>query len=168
MRGRLLVLVGGVTLGCTGAWAAWAAGAPAPASAEDALLDLAGEKLELRADRLDLDFDAGRAELRGDVQARLGPLRLEAPEVSLRYQSEARVSWVRARGGVTARVRDLTMTAPAVVVDLDRREARFSGGVKVRRRGAWVRAGQAVLHLDTRKLEFERVRGAFPLEFGSR
>lgn len=137
---------------------------PAEAGPLDELKD---EDLELIAERVDIDFARGEAELQGNVRARVGSLKLEAGRVSLRYSgrdADSQVRWVKAHGGVTARLDELRLDAPELVLDVVGRRAELAGGVKIRRGKTWLRAKRARVDLRTKRVRLEQVRGTVPLE----
>ncbi|MBK7582153.1 MAG: hypothetical protein IPI67_18345 [Myxococcales bacterium] len=134
-----------------------------PASAGP-LAVVEGEKLELRADKLDVDIDKGNALLEGNVEAKLGELTVTCPKVEIRYDQAPRVRWVKGSGGVRARVKGIDATASSVVVDLSKREVTLTGGVRLARGKGWVEADKATIDLSTRKLTLKEVKGSIPVE----
>jgi len=138
-----------------------------PASAGP-LAVVEGEKLDIKADKLDVDIDKGTALLEGNVEARLGELSVSCPKVEIRYDQAPRVRWVKGSGGVRARVKGIDAVASSVVVDLAKREVTLTGGVRLARGKGWVEAGKATIDLSTKKLTLSEVKGSIPVEPPSR
>ncbi len=134
-----------------------------PASAGP-LAVVEGEKLDIKADKLDIDIDKGTALLDGNVEAKLGELSVTCPKVEIRYDQAPRVRWVKGSGGVRARVKGIDAVASSVVVDLAKREVTLTGGVRLARGKGWVEAGKATIDLSTKKLTLSEVKGSIPVE----
>ncbi|MBI3203380.1 MAG: hypothetical protein IT377_18100 [Polyangiaceae bacterium] len=123
-----------------------------------------GEKLDIKANQLDIDIDKGTALLEGNVEAKLGELTVTCPKVEIRYDQAPRVRWVKGSGGVRARVKGIDATASSVAVDLAKREVTLSGGVRLARGKGWVEADKATIDLATKKLTLQDVKGSIPVE----
>lgn len=136
---------------------------PRPAEALP-LATVEGKVLELKADSLDLDLEAGTATLKGHVRAELGKLKLRADRVELEYDDAPKVRKVRALGGVTALHDGARVSAERLEVDIAKREAVLLGGVEVRRGGSKLKAARARIDLETKKLKLEQVSGSFAVD----
>lgn len=144
----------------------WAllAGVSAPSAQAGPLAVVEGEKLDVRADKLDVDIDKGTAVLEGNVEATMGDLTVSCPKVEIRYDQAPRVRWAKGSGGVRARVKGIDATASSVVVDLAKRDVKLSGGVRLSRGKGWIEAGSATIDLGTRKVTLEDVKGSIPVQ----
>jgi len=138
-----------------------ASGSPAQA---DPLAVVAGEALDVTADRLNVDVDKGTAVLEGAVHARLGELEVRCPRVEIRYDEAPKVRWARGTGGVNASVRGIEARAEVVEVDVGSRQVNLSGGVHLKRGRGWVHAERATIDLATRKVSLSDVKGSIPVE----
>ncbi|MEZ4232134.1 MAG: LptA/OstA family protein [Polyangiaceae bacterium] len=136
---------------------------PRPAEALP-LATVEGKVLELKADSLDLDLEAGTATLQGHVRAELGKLELRAKRVELEYDDAPKVRRVRAVGGVSAWYDGSRVQAERLEVDLAKQEAELTGGVEVRRGKSKLKAARARIDLQTKKLKLEQVSGSFAVE----
>ncbi len=139
-------------------------GAVVSPAAAGPLAVVEGEKLDIKASKLDVDIDKGTALLEGNVEARLGELTVTCPKVEIRYDQAPRVRWVKGSGGVRARVKGIDATASSVVVDLAKREVTLTGGVRLARGKGWVEADKATIDLSTKKLTLHDVKGSIPVE----
>lgn len=129
---------------------------------------VAGEVLDIKAAKLDVDIGAGHAVLEGSVQATLGELVVTSPKVEIRYDTAPRVRWARGSGGVTATLRGIQAHADAVVLDVGRRSVELEGGVRLSRGKGWVHAERAKIDLSTRKVTLHEVEGSIPVEPAAR
>jgi len=136
-------------------------GAPAQA---DPLGVVAGEALDVTAERLNVDVDEGTATLEGKVHAKLGELDVYCPRVEIRYNTAPKVRWARGTGGVRATVKGIEARASVVEVDVAKRHVRLSGGVDLRRGRGWVKAERATIDLATRHVSLRDVKGSIPVE----
>jgi lipopolysaccharide export system protein LptA len=141
---------------------------PGGAAQADPLGIVAGETLDVSAQKLDVDVDKGRAVLEGNVHATLGDLTVECPKVEIKYDRAPRVRWAKGTGGVTARVKGIEAKASVVEVDVAERRVKLSGGVRLARGRGWLKAGRATIDLDTRKVSLEDVAGSIPVETPAR
>jgi lipopolysaccharide transport protein LptA len=130
----------------------------------DPLAVIAGETLDLNAAKLDIDVEAGRAVLVGDVKAQLGALKVECDRVEIKYDGAPKVEWAKGTGGVRASYQDIQARAESVEVDVVHRTMTLIGGVRLSRGKGWVTAGKARLDLATNKVSLEEVKGSIPVE----
>jgi lipopolysaccharide transport protein LptA len=130
----------------------------------DPLGVIAGETLDITADKLDLDVNKGSALLEGNVKAKLGELSVECNKVEMKYDGAPKVEWAKGTGGVKASFRDVFAKAQAVEVDVVRRKVTLSNGVHLSRGRGWVTADKATLDLVTRKVSLEDVKGSIPVQ----
>ncbi len=161
LKRRLMGVLGAATLVCL-TLSLWLE--PRPAEALP-LATVEGKVLELKADSLELDLEAGTATLQGHVRAELGKLKLRAKRVELEYDDAPKVRRVRALGGVRAYYDGARVEAERLEVDVAKHEAVLLGGVEVRRGASRLKAARARIDLKTRKLKLEQVSGSF--EVGS-
>ncbi|MGE0327495.1 MAG: LptA/OstA family protein [Polyangiaceae bacterium] len=164
LLGRLIGVVGGASLVAL-TLSLWLE--PSPAAAVP-LATIDGKVLELKADSLDLDLEAGTATLQGHVRAELGKLKLRAERVELEYDDAPKVRRVRAIGGVNALYDGARVKASRLEVDVVKNEAELLGGVEVRRGGSQLRAAKARIDLKTKKLKLEQVSGSFAVDSASK
>jgi len=127
-----------------------------------------GQTLDLSAEQLDVDLDAGRAILSGRVHATLGDLVVNCPRVEVAYDTAPTVKWAKGTGGVEATLGSIAAVAQTVEVDVAAREVRLSGGVKLTRGRGWVEAASATIELVTHKVSLKDVRGSVPVAAPSR
>lgn len=130
----------------------------------DPLGVIAGEILDVTAEKLDVDIEGGRAVLEGDVHASLGELVVVCPKVEMRYDPAPTVKWVRGSGGVRASLRGIEANAEFVEVDIGRRQVLLAGGVELRRGKTWVHAERATIDVATRHVSLHEVKGSIPVE----
>jgi lipopolysaccharide export system protein LptA len=142
--------------------------APAGESRAEPIVEIAGEKLEVRADRLDVDLERNTATLDGHVKLALGELEVNAAKVELAYDQAPRVKWAKGSGGVRARVKGVDAMAASVEVDVVARVVRLSGGVRLSRGKGWVKADRASIDIATKKVTLESVSGSIPVETARR
>jgi lipopolysaccharide export system protein LptA len=155
MRGVLVaVLVGAAALGVSSPRAAHA----------DPLAEIAGETLDVRADKLDVDIDKGRALLVGNVSTKLGELEVLCPKVDIRYDEAPKVRWARGSGGIKASLKGIEATAETVELDVARRVVKLQGAVRLSRGRGWVQAERATIDVATRKVTLHEVKGSIPVE----
>jgi lipopolysaccharide export system protein LptA len=138
--------------------------AAAPVSAPPgSLAVIAGEVLDLKADKLDVDIQSGSAVLEGKVSATLGDLRVNCAKIEVKYDQAPNVRWAKGSGGVTASMRGIEATAAQVEVDVQRRSVELSGNVRLSRGRGWVTAERARIDLGTRHVTLDTVQGSIPV-----
>lgn len=130
----------------------------------DPLAVIAGEALDVKADKLEVDIDQGTAELDGHVRVAMGELEVLAENVQIRYDRAPRVKWAKGTGAVRARVKGMEATAASVEVDMTARVVKLGGGVRLSRGKGWVKADRASIDLATHKVTLEDVSGSIPVE----
>ena len=140
-----------------------AAAAPS-AAAPGSLAVIAGEVLDLKADKLDVDIQSGTAVLEGKVSATLGDLRVNCAKIEVKYDQAPNVRWAKGSGGVSASMRGIEATAASVEVDVQRRSVELSGNVRLSRGKGWVTAERARIDLGTRHVTLESVQGSIPVQ----
>lgn len=123
--------------------------APAPA---------APTPVDIRADRLELDQEAGRARFAGDVEVKQGPLTLRCETLAARY-AEGEITALTAEGGVT-----LTgdgWTARAARAEWDRAAGRLvlTGDPRIARGADTLRGARVLIWPDAQKVVVEQARG---------
>ncbi len=152
-----LGLVAFLALGSSGV------GAPRSAHAVP-LAEVAGEALDVTADRLEVDVAEGTAALEGNVRAAMGDLEVFSPKIEIRYDEAPRVKWARGSGGVRAKLKGIEATAHSVELDVVKRTVTLRGGVRLTRGKGWVKASKASIDLSTRKVTLHEVKGSIPVE----
>lgn len=134
----------------------------------DPLAVVAGEALDVTADALDVDIDAGRAVLQGSVAMKLGGLRVECPKVEIGYDTAPTVRWAKGSGGVHAELGGIVADAAIVQVDVKQRRVMLAGGVKLARGKGWVHADEATIDIKTRHVTLRNVKGSIPVNAPNR
>jgi lipopolysaccharide export system protein LptA len=128
----------------------------------------AKERVEISAEKVDLDIAEKRAVLEGRVRLSKGSLVVRAPKVEVRYDDAANVKWARATGGVSAEMKDVRAEAPEVELSLENQTLALRGGVRLSRGAGWIRAERAKIELSTMKVSLEEVKGELPVPEGKR
>jgi lipopolysaccharide export system protein LptA len=129
----------------------------------DALTALGGDKMNLQADKLEVDVGDGSAILTGNVTLAKGDLKVSCPRIDLRFDQAPHVKWVRGSGGVSADVRGVHGEAPEVEVDMARQTLELRGGVRLTRGNGWLQAEKATIDIPTAKVTLTQVKGSVPV-----
>ena len=66
----------------------------------------------MQAEHLDVDVEAKRAVLTGNVRLAKGTMSVAVPRVDVRYDEVPHVTWLKASGGVVAEVKGVRAEAP--------------------------------------------------------
>jgi lipopolysaccharide export system protein LptA len=140
---------------------------PVPANAGP-LGVIEGQKLDIGADKLDVDIQKGTAILEGHVAATLGDMHVDCARIELKYDEAPNVRWARGSGGVTAKLKGIEATAAQFEVDVAHRSIKLSGGVKLSRGRGWITADSAAIDINTRKVTLEDVKGSIPVQAAER
>jgi lipopolysaccharide export system protein LptA len=148
--GALVVLMTG------GAFEARSAPGPGPGSEGDP------DVLDVRADKLEVDWGSARAVLDGHVQLRRGDILVTCPRVEGRFDGSARLLSARGLGPVTADFRGTHAEADDVEVDMSQKVIRLKGHVKVTRGGARMTAERGTIEFASAHLTLEEVHGVLP------
>lgn len=134
-----------------------------PAEA-DPLAVVAGQSLDIQANKLDVNIAGGTATLEGEVRIAMGELSVACAKVEIRYDEAPQVKWARGTGGVTARLKGIEARARSLEVDVGARRLSMVGDVRLSRGKGWVEAERATIHLVTQKVTLEGVRGQIPVD----
>lgn len=143
---------------------------PGSAGAQSALRGHdTNQPVDFAADRIEVQDRADRAVLVGNVEARQGSLRLNAPRVTVAYSTTGGVDVTRldASGGVTIRSPSETARGNFGIYDLDRRLITLVGNVTLSRGADVLRGGRLVLDLTSGRATLDgsgsggRVTGRF-------
>lgn len=134
----------------------------------DPLAVVAGEALDVSAEQLNVDIEAGRAVLEGSVSVTLGELRVQCPRVEIGYDAAPTVRWAKGSGGVHAELRGIIADAAVVRVDVQQRRVNLAGGVKLARGRGWVHADEATIDIKTRHVTLHDVKGSIPVNAPNR
>lgn len=138
--------------------------ARSPQAHADPLAVVHGETLDVKADELKVDIEHSRAMLSGNVQAQMGDLLVQCPEVEIRYDEAPQVRWARGTGGVRAELLGIVAKAESVEVDVKKRQVHLSGGVSLTKGSGWVTAQRANIDIATRKVTLQKVEGSIPVK----
>lgn len=130
--------------------------APGPAGEGDP------DVLDVRADKLEVDWGSARAVLDGHVQLRRGDILVTCPRVEGRFDASARLLSARGVGPVTADFRGTHAEADDVEVDMSQKVIRLKGHVKVTRGGARMTAERGTIEFASAHLTLEEVHGVLP------
>jgi lipopolysaccharide export system protein LptA len=133
------------------------------ATSADPLAGLGGDRMNLRADKLEVDIGQGSALLTGNVEMSRGDLRVTCPKLELRFDNTPHVVWLKGSGGVSADIRGVHAEAPEVEADLTHQSLELRGGVRLARGNGWLQAERAVIDLPTAKVTLTQVKGSIPL-----
>ncbi|MFC1641441.1 LptA/OstA family protein [Myxococcota bacterium] len=139
-----------------------------PVPARGPLNAIQGDALDIAAERMELNVEEGTALLTGKVQATLGELKVQCPQVELRYDATPNIRWARASQGVRAVFKGIVAEANAVETDIVQRRITFLGGVRLSRGRGWVRAERAMIDLSTQKVTLEQANGSIPVDSSGR
>jgi lipopolysaccharide export system protein LptA len=137
-----------------GAFEARSAPGPGPEGDPDAL--------DVRADKLEVDWGLAKAVLDGHVQLRRGDILVTCPRVEGRFDASARLLSARGIGPVTADFRGTHAEADDVEVDMSQKVIRLKGHVKVNRNGAKLTAERGTIEIASAHLSLEEVHGVLP------
>jgi lipopolysaccharide export system protein LptA len=137
--------------------------APRNLASADPLAGMAGEAIDLTADKLEVDVPAGSAVLTGHVTLVRGSLRVDCPRIDVRYDEAPRVTWAKGSGGVTADIRGVHAEAPEVELDLARHILELRGGVRLTRGQGWLNADKATIEISSAKVTLKDVKGSLPV-----
>lgn len=141
-----------------------AVGIPNGAAQADPLAVVAGETLDLKADKLDVDIEKGSALLTGNVTAVMGELSVSCPTIEIRYDEAPKVRWAKGTGGVKASMKGIAARAESVEVDVTARAIKLAGSVRLTRGKGWIEAERATIDIGTRKVTLVEVKGSIPVE----
>jgi len=131
--------------------------------AADPILSVGGDKMEVQADKLEVDVTAGEAVLTGNVSLAKGGLHVSCPRIDLRFDLSPHVSWARGSGGVVADVKGVHAESPDVELDLTKQILDLKGGVRLTRGQGWLQADRATIDIATAKVTLTQVKGSIPV-----
>lgn len=138
------------------------------AIAADPFSAVGGGAIQLEAETLEIDVNAGTAVLTGKVSLKKGDLAVHCPRVDLKFDQSPHVTWVRGSGGVSADVRGVHADAPEVEVDMARQSMELRGGVRLTRGSGFVQAEKATIDLASAKVTLTQVKGSVPVPGGGK
>lgn len=150
---------------CLGALTALLA-TPRFTGAADPLAAVGGGSMDVQAEVLEIDIEAGQAVLTGNVSLKKGTLAVKCPRIDLRFDQSPNITWVRGSGGVSADVRGVHADAPEVEVDLAKQSMELRGGVRLTRGSGFIQADTAVIDLASAKVTLTQVKGSVPVPAG--
>lgn len=124
---------------------------------------LAGEPVDLRADRVDVDLGTSTAILEGHVELTRSDLRVSCPRVEARFDKDGRILRAKGAGGVVVIMGPRAIRGEAAEIELDvvARTAELRGNVRVAQGGSTLTAQRASVDLATSRVSLEAVRGTF-------
>lgn len=125
--------------------------------------ELAGEAIDVSAEELVLDVNAGTARLLGKVSLRRGDLKVRCPMLDLRYDDGPNIVWAKGSGGVEAELRGIRAEAPEVEIDLSRNLLELRGGVRIAQGSGFLQAASGIIDLGTARVKLQGVKGSFPV-----
>ncbi len=140
-----------------------AVGAPAGPAGADPLLEVGGDKVNVEAERLDVDVNAGEAVLTGKVVLSKGDLKVSCPRIDLKFNLQPHITWAKGSGGVMADVRGVHAEAPEVTLDLVKQSLELRGGVRLSRGQGWLQAEKATIDIASAKVTLTQVKGSLPV-----
>lgn len=124
---------------------------------------LAGEPIDIRADRVEVDLGTNTAVLEGHVELSRKDLRVSSPRVEARFDREGHIAKARATGGVAmvAGPKGIRGEADEVELDVVERVAELRGHVRISQGPSALSADRATVSLATSRVSLEAVRGTF-------
>lgn len=124
---------------------------------------LAGEPVDLRADRVDVDLGSSTATLEGHVELTRTDLRIACPRAEARFDRDGRILRAKGAGGVVVVVGPKGIRGEASEIELDvvGRTAELRGNVRVSQGASTLTAARASVDLATSRVSLEGVRGTF-------
>lgn len=139
---------------------------PLRTGAADPFAVVGGGSIQLEAEQLEIDVQAGTAVLTGNVGLKKGDVAVHCPRVDLKFDQSPHVTWIRGSGGVSADVRGVHADAPEVEVDMARQSMELRGGVRLTRGAGFVQAEKATIDLASAKVTLTQVKGSVPVPSG--
>lgn len=124
---------------------------------------LAGEPVDLRADRVDVDLASSSAILEGHVELTRTDLRIACPRVEAHFDKDGRILRAKGAGGVVVVLgtRGIRGEASEIELDVVARTAELRGNVRVSQGASTLTAQRASVDLTTSRVALESVRGTF-------
>ncbi len=119
--------------------------------------------MNVEAERLDVDVNAGEAVLTGKVILSKGDLKVSCPRIDLKFNTSPHITWAKGSGGVQADVRGVHAEAPEVELDLVKQSLELRGGVRFTRGQGWLQAEKATIDIATAKVSLTQVKGSLPV-----
>jgi lipopolysaccharide transport protein LptA len=133
----------------------------ASAAERAALGEEAASEVEIVADRVEYDREAGRAEFQGGVQLRHGQVELECDRMVVEMGAEGRLVTVVASGHVRVRGRGFDASAGAARYEPAAGRVLLSDDPRVTASAGELRGRTIVVSLGDGRLSVERARGVF-------
>ncbi|MEO8799140.1 MAG: LptA/OstA family protein [Polyangiaceae bacterium] len=129
----------------------------------DPILSVGGDVMEVQADSLEVDVNAGEAVLTGNVSLAKGGLKVSCPRIDLKFDNTPHIKWARGSGGVVADVKGVHAESPDVELDLTKQILELKGGVRLTRGQGWLQADSARIEIATAKVTLTQVKGSIPV-----
>ncbi len=129
----------------------------------DPILSVGGDVMEVQADSLEVDINAGEAVLTGNVSLAKGGLKVSCPRIDLKFDNTPHIKWARGSGGVVADVKGVHAESPDVELDLTKQILELKGGVRLTRGQGWLQADSARIEIATAKVTLTQVKGSIPV-----
>lgn len=127
---------------------------------------LAGDRVDITADRLEVKRAEKRASFAGHVRATYGDIVLECSALDVRYDEAGKVSSLAAKGPVSVHSGDARATAKRAVLDPVKGVLVLEGEPQVSSGPNRLAGTRITVHLQTGLLEVEQAVGAFELPLG--
>lgn len=124
---------------------------------------LAEDKVQISADRLEVNHKESRALFVGRVRATFGQLRLECQNLQVRYNEAGQVSHLEAAGSVSVKREDTSATAGRATLNVNRAILVLEGNPKVARGPHKLSGVRITIELSTGRMDIEHARGTFEL-----
>jgi lipopolysaccharide export system protein LptA len=125
---------------------------------------VAAEKLEVNADKLEIRGNRGVLLLDGNVRVRVGDLEVSCPHAEVAYDEAPKLRWAKGSGGVQAKLSGLEASAAALELNLEKRVLTLQSHVRVTRGRGFMTADSATIDLLTKNVSLSRVSGSLPLD----
>lgn len=122
------------------------------------------EAIDISAEELDLDVNAGTAEFSGKVSLRRGDLKVRCQKLEVRYAEGPSIVFAKARGRVEAELRGIRAEAPEVEIDLSRNQLELRGGVRIAQGSGFLQAASGSIDLGTSKVKLTDIKGSIPVK----
>src|SRR5690349_14285994 len=101
---------------------------PRTSAHAESLLALPTDPMNLQADKVEIEINAGNAVLSGNVLLSKGDLSVRCARVDVKFDTTPHIRWAKGSGGVTADVRGVHAEAPDVEFDVVRQTLELRGG----------------------------------------
>lgn len=125
--------------------------------------EVSKEAIDISAEELTLDVNAGTAEFSGKVSLRRGDLKVRCQKLEVRYDEGPSIVFAKGMGGVEAELRGIRAEAPEVEIDLSRNWLELRGGVRIAQGSGFLKAASGSIDLGTSKVKLTGIQGSIPV-----